>query len=372
VNESQHEPGETFDVIVIGSSPLLLIEALYLERKGHRVAVVEKRDRLGGAWYTIPLWEFESVEVGCHYIERSRKAYAFLQECLGVALEPHSVKAAWFNADNVPEDEPFFRKIAGRLQKRVLWGRLLSDDVWGVIKGFNKKDPAKCLRAIWRMIVLPPYRFPARGVRGIVDSLAPLIASSSIELLDNSFVEYVVVGTDGRPNRCCIDGRTYYAKRLVIGQQLYPKLQMSEGEKEEVETHYAIHVLLRIAGEKRVPFEYLEIHRNDLLQRVQDNSASAVARGPNGKPTSDLLICCHLTKTSTKKSKVDATEIFEHLLETGMLENGARLLDSYVEHYPWVTTKEFESTDTVTVFRTIDLGVELGKNSERWKSLLQQ
>jgi hypothetical protein len=144
---------------------------------------------------------------------------------------------------------------------------------------------------------------------------------------------------------------------------------MSEGEREEVETNYAVHVLLRVAGKKRVPFGYLEIHRNDLLQRVQDNSASVIPRDPNAKPTSDLFLCCHLTKTSTEKSGMDTTEIFEHLLETGMLEDGARLLDSHVEYYPWVAAKEADLPESVTVLRTFDLTLDLGKNSQRWRSV---
>ena len=313
------------------------------------------------------LWEFESVQIGCHYIERGRRGYAFLQEYLGIALEPQSVKAVWCNTDDmVPEDEVVFRKIARRVVKKILWGRFLSDDVWGVIKSFNKKNPYKFARAVRRMIVSPPYLYPARGSRSIVDSLARRVASSSIELLDNSFVEHVVVGTRGCPNRCCIDGRTYYANSLVLGQHVYPKLQMTEGERAEVETLYAINVLLRIAGEKSVSFDYLEIHRNDLVNRVQDVSAFADAR------CSDLLICCNLTKTSTKNSKVDSTKIFTHLLELGLLKNGARLLDSHVERYPSPESKEFKSTDSFRVFKTYDLGVGLERNAERWKSLLQQ
>jgi hypothetical protein len=370
---SQREAGETFDALVIGSSPLLLIEALCLEREGYRVAVVEKRNRLGGAWYTIPLWEFESVEVGCHYIERGRRGYAFLQEYLGIALEPHSVKAVWLNSDSaVAEDEPRFKNMAGRFVRTALWGRFLSDDVWGVIKSFNKKNPAKFVRAIRRMIVSPPYRYPAGGARAIVDSLARLVASSSIELFDNSFVEYIVAGTDGRPNRCRIDDRTYYAKHLLMGQHVYSRLQMFEGEREEIETRYETNVLLRIEGEKRVPFEYFEVHRNDFVNRVHDVSAFAVARDPSAKPTSDLLLCCNLTTPSTEESKVDTMKIFTHLLEMGMLKNGARLLDSHVEHYPCADVKEFESTDSVRIVKTYDLGVGLQRNADRWRSRLRR
>jgi hypothetical protein len=373
MSESHREAGETFDVIVIGSSPLLLIEALYLEREGHRVAIVEKRDRLGGAWYTNPLWEFDSVQIGCHYIERGRKGYAFLREFLGIALEPQSVKAVWCNTDDViHEDEPLFRKISKRFVRMILWGRFLSDDVWGVIKSLGRKDPYKFARAVKRMIVSPPYLYPTEGARSVVDSLAGRIASSSIELLDNSFVEYVVAGTDGRPNRCCIDGRTYYAKTLVLGQHVYPKLQMFEGEREEVETRYEINVLLRISGEKGVPFDYFEIHRNDLINRVQDVSAFAHARGPSTNPASDLLICCNLTNTGTKESNVDTTKIFSHLVELGMLENGARLLDSHVERYPSPETKDAESNESVRIIATYDFGVGLQRNADRWKSLLQQ
>ncbi len=40
---------ENVDVVVVGSSPLLLLEALHQARLGHRVVVVESAHLVGGA-----------------------------------------------------------------------------------------------------------------------------------------------------------------------------------------------------------------------------------------------------------------------------------------------------------------------------------
>ena len=130
--KANHMPPETnklFDVIVIGSSPFLMAEALFLERQGYRVALVEKRNRLGGAWYTTPVWEFDSIQVGCHYIERGRNGRVFLQETLGIPLEPMTVKAVWLDVSDMAEKgDSVFKIIARRIAISLLWGRYLPDD----------------------------------------------------------------------------------------------------------------------------------------------------------------------------------------------------------------------------------------------------
>jgi hypothetical protein len=370
---SKSPPDESFDVIVIGSSPAILAEALYLDMRGYSVAVVEKRERLGGAWYTMPVWEFDSVQIGCHYIELGQKARAFLQDILGVPLEPMSVKAVWFDTNEVVlKDDALPRKIARRLLTRLLWGRYLSDDLWEVIKSLREKNPLKFFRSVKSLIVSPPYLYPPGGARQIVDALAERVASSSIRLLDNSCVEYVEIGTETRPNLCCINGRIYSAKSVVLGRHVYPRLQTSHAAGEDSYVRNDINVLLRVAGKKGKAFDYLEIYGNDIVRRVQDVTAFAQARRHGSNQRSDLLICCNLTKSDTEKSTVDATLLFEHLLELNVLDDGARLLDYCVERYPVPLTKEFESTDFFRVIDTYDMGASLERNADRWRAVFQQ
>jgi hypothetical protein len=366
-NPNDHD--RAFDAIVIGSSPLLLIEALCLERQGHRVAIVEKRDRIGGAWYTMPLWEFDCVQPGCHYIERGRKGYAFLEECLGITLVTQTVQAIWFNqSDDGSADGSCFRSPAKWLRNRLLSGRFLSDDMWGIIKSIDRRDLGKFVRAIRRMATSPPYRYPAGGSKALIEALMRRIDQCSIELMTGSCVERVVVGTDRTPNQCVIDNRTYLAKQLIIGRHVYPHLRMADDAEANAVTQYVINVVLRITGEKAVAFDYIEIHRDDLINRVHDITAFTEPRAA----CSDLLICCNLTKTGTADSEVDATAVFNHLLRCRLLKASSRLVGSHVERYPNPETKDAESTELVTIVNTYDLGVALQRNADRWRSHLER
>jgi hypothetical protein len=361
---------EALDVLVVGSSPLLLIEALYLAHTGRRVTIAEQSARFGGAWSTRPLWEFESVEIACHYVERGRRGYALLRDGLGIELEPRSVKAVWLNADASPRGKPYLRTFAVWLLRKALWGRFLSDDAWGVIKSLGRKDPFKFGRAVRRMLVQPPYLYPVKGSKALVDALVRLVRSSPIVLMNNARVEEVVLGENGRPSRCCINGRTCSMNTLVLGQHVYARLPMAEAAATEPEAQYEINVLLRVAGAKAVPFDYIEIHRNDLVNRVADVSAFAHPPASAAQRSSDLLICCNLTRPGDKESTVVATNLFTHLIEVGLLARGSELLDSHVERYPTPLRTAFESTDAVRVLRTYDLGVELERNADRWQSVL--
>ena len=48
--EISHKKIRKIDVIVIGSSPVSLIEATYLAIQGNTVAIIDSADQIGGAW----------------------------------------------------------------------------------------------------------------------------------------------------------------------------------------------------------------------------------------------------------------------------------------------------------------------------------
>ena len=85
-----------------------------------------------------------------------------------------------------------------------------------------------------------------------------------------------------------------------------------------------------------------------------------------------MLICCNLTREIDKNSPVDGPAIFDHLVELGLLEKDARLVATHVERYPVSETGDWEPPDSIRVLRTYDLGVELERQAERWKPLLQR
>ena len=81
---------------IIGSSPMCLIAAITLAKRGDSVVLFEENSRLGGAWRTEFLENCKlEVEIACHLIENHGNSYALLSEASGVKfqkLDPQPVK----------------------------------------------------------------------------------------------------------------------------------------------------------------------------------------------------------------------------------------------------------------------------------------
>lgn len=86
---------EQVDHLVVGSSPVALLEGLHLAHSGGRVQLIEGRDRLGGAWATIDVPPFRNVELGPHFIKRRPNLYEMF-ESIGVPLDEMTPPASRF------------------------------------------------------------------------------------------------------------------------------------------------------------------------------------------------------------------------------------------------------------------------------------
>lgn len=76
-----------FDDIVIGSSPMMFLQAGMLAREGRRVCLVEREDNIGGSWQIARLDNGERVEIACHVIECFPGIYEFLEGASGAPFE---------------------------------------------------------------------------------------------------------------------------------------------------------------------------------------------------------------------------------------------------------------------------------------------
>jgi hypothetical protein len=79
---------ESFEYIIVGSSPLMLLQAMALANEGHKVCVVDREIQSGGAWRIHSLGIDFSVEIACHLIEVFPDVYEYLSEMSGVPFVP--------------------------------------------------------------------------------------------------------------------------------------------------------------------------------------------------------------------------------------------------------------------------------------------
>lgn len=97
-------PEPPLDLLVVGSSPISLLHAIrHKLSHGGQVQVVEKNQDIGGMWQVEDLFGVEGVEIGPHVMRRSRRAYRFLTDELGLgmeAMQPAPVRAVKINGAN--------------------------------------------------------------------------------------------------------------------------------------------------------------------------------------------------------------------------------------------------------------------------------
>ena len=79
---------EHHDVVIIGTSPLAITEAVWQKSKGKSVINIDDKETAGGAWTTIKHKGIPEVEIGCHIWEVEKRATDFLETFYGLNLVP--------------------------------------------------------------------------------------------------------------------------------------------------------------------------------------------------------------------------------------------------------------------------------------------
>lgn len=75
-----------FDVVVVGTSPFSLFEALYQSHSGKKVLILEEAAECGGAWKSIPVCGMPHADLGCHQIGHNKDLKVFLEEYAGCKI----------------------------------------------------------------------------------------------------------------------------------------------------------------------------------------------------------------------------------------------------------------------------------------------
>lgn len=75
-----------FDSVIVGSSPISLLEALYRSHSGERVCIIEESERCGGAWKSIPICGIPYADIGCHQIGSDQNVRSFLENYIGCKI----------------------------------------------------------------------------------------------------------------------------------------------------------------------------------------------------------------------------------------------------------------------------------------------
>ena len=349
--------------VVIGASPHNLALACRIAQRGNSVLLVERRDEIGGAWYVRDLFGVDNLEVGCHYIGNLRAAYRLLND-LGVELpvmdvQPKVLVTSPAGADRLNSiRNRTLHSLGGFRRNRAFSWRLLSI--------------LTSIRTL-RLGGTRAYRYPRGGCFELTETLSARLRDlgGSIRLgVEISSLELTDDGVRCHFGDDAIEADVVHLSRnqalMVRGTQ---KDALSEVGRQVLSEH----VLLEVAGRKRIPFSVLLVHGDPRMALVSDvgqwagiDDGLVLAISVRAEGTTHAVngnvAAGGVAIRDTEGQRLLAQEMLTRLMQVGLLHGGATLSRGHCEYYELSTGEPDPAawpSDRVRFYDSTDLAESL-------------
>jgi phytoene dehydrogenase-like protein len=196
-----------------------MVEALCRARCGQKVAVVEGRDRVGGAWATIDLPGMPDVPAHCHLLTLHDEAYDLMREDLGWDMrvrrpQPRVVVGGW---DLYVYSPLYYLTKLVRLTYRRLRPSARVG-FWASTEAATNPVATKAqyLRAAFRRAVRRRVAYPAGGAREVSARLEAELQKAGVTIRVSHTIRQLRVATDTECVHAVGDGHEWTAREVVV------------------------------------------------------------------------------------------------------------------------------------------------------------
>jgi len=368
------------DVLLVGTSPLVVLEALYQKRLGHKVELIDKSEYFGGAWLNKPIFGYQGIEVGCHYMSRSPIAYQFLQNYLSIKFEIGNRTFLDMTSRNLFEKKElsYFEKILIPHQYFKLHGTK-KRQLFKFLKHSFNFDFSNTRKAWNSLIDFKSLYYPSKGSPILLNKLQDKLAEASIDIHRQKIKQ---VNIQNNQVYCTLNnGQIWQTKTLILGQNTDLDI-MVEGEKlpiNRVHRHF-VHVVLLVKGRKLKDFFTIQKKSNSLY--VMEHKDFILRISDVGKfcrefqEKDKLLLCLQLTPEAFEVIQ-DYQDCMRWLHKLGLINKEAKVLNYHVENYQssWIGKKDYTQIKnlfpkSIKILETKDLSFGIEKYYDQWKELL--
>lgn len=301
-----------FDVIVIGSSPFSLLEALYHHRIGNKVLILEQDSVCGGAWKSIDICGIEHVDLGCHLIGNDPLLLHFLEDYVGCDM------VSMNNPLAPPDNNGFYLK---------------------------------------------------RGCFQMIDHLLQLIKKTDIQLLSNHQVEKIFIDPLQLFATAWTKEKTFTTSKVIIPYHSDIKIVKDPAASPPANDkwkakYYHLYVLIKDATLPRFSYQNGKISGASRMMNLT-HFANLTESGKQ------LIVF----QTSAKPQKGTDKRLIDELKNKNLIDSSAQILlsDTYVyeqapRNYQLIPTHSRESL----IFEILDTGhiQNLSKYIPKWKMVL--
>ena len=381
--EISHKKIRKIDVIVIGSSPVSLIEATYLAIQGNTVAIIDSADQIGGAWKMFDYGDVSNIDYGAHILNPLPKAYSFLKRMYGINMvktEPQPILIVpRFKVVLRPSTvTPYFYLLLNILVDATLClCNLQIKTTYYKVRGFF----AQGKQLFKKLMELPnkkrvDFLYPQGGVTELLKKIEDKAIQSNVQIILETNIETLVVNKG--LCRLITSEMIFIAKKVVISSGT--KLDQFFVGSESFKTHYSprkfFHIYLHVRefNQSHKNFSYIYVQNHKLIGRV-NNITKFVSDKVNGDNTKKIMV---LLTEGTNLNNIgisDVDEIINFLQAYNLLSKDAELLEfkkyKYVVNYMTKNTLEIYkniSNGVIDYLHTAGLSESLVRYNQKWES----
>lgn len=323
----------TYDYVGIGSSPISLIEALERRRRGQRVAIVERAERIGGAWQLVEVFGWKNVEISAHIMRAWPGGYDYFQNRLNVSLEtldPQPSQIVVHENNSLLRynyNHKWMNELAV-LKRRFKRKEIRISDVLGN-PGATILMPFKSILHYFLKDLLklfPKVKYPLGGTRELVDHLKTACENAGVELRVGSIIQSISINRDQQNIEVGIGDETVHAKELGFTQNSdFGELHI-DGERVHVpvSTDDTSHVHFLYDPKGLPGFSFVRFLDDRYYHMISDVTQYAQP-GPEAKD-GHRIIAAWLNGDSVNDGQA-AERHFEHLKKMKLVPKRGRLLD---------------------------------------------
>ena len=353
-----------YDYIFLGTGIISILEAVYQERCGKKVLMIDKDSDIGGAWRPINIFNSKKVENAIHYFLHDDKSFSFMKENLG-----------W----NIIETKNKLRLLSIFSNKKYLKfkfnnpiGRFISLMINnnGSLKKNNIKYIFSTINKIRKEHNQKSY-YIKEGAKKIYSTAKVLLDKSKVVVLFKTHIKSFNVDRKKKMVELFSENQTFRCKRLIITHGSRIREIKGNSDLFKIDEKYhprpAVHLLVKdslILSVKQWIFT-----NHNLIKYVHDITDIS---NNTKKGYKILVLALH---HENKESRLIYKKIFQELIKAKILSKKAELSDwKWTDvHLPTLYDKDLEKIKNnfhpyIDFLKTENFSRGIGIYSKKWST----
>jgi len=358
-----------FDNIIIGTSPLSVIEATHLCSQGS-VLSIEASNDIGGAWSTVKYDNLPEIEIGCHIWSYNREVYDFLHQVFNLNLVPLTPSPKIYTKGKfIPYDWKSSIVSLKEIAKSIS------------LLNFKRLHQLRKSPAIRFNFTSANYLYPKLGAKELYQNLKKHADLNSLKIQFNTKIKALIITKNGVQ---LIDNNdsSYETKNLTITSLTdIDSVTFLDGtvlkiNKQKME-YIHVHLLIKETKQKKREFSYIRVLKNSIIHRISDMTGQV-----KGEINSDeKLICLGIWESAYHE--IDRSELaskcINQLKQMKLISKDAHLIKFNSNVFPslYIDSEQLnevssKSNGRIKVLRTTDFIYSFYNKLEQYQSLLNR